>query len=660
MSESVRVDPTAPLHSDEGLTRLGRSLGPVAAPEFVAEKDRFTSLDALAVAREIQSTGRMFIDKVFDARPDVWELALRAPGTGKRTLSLAPGRYAALRSPSGEHPAELGPLTRELRRHLGGAALVGATDSRGERSLELLLRRGDSEIPLRLITEFFSPGNLLLVREEKIVAVAHPRTWAHRVVRVGATYSPPPQRGNPWESTEPELRAALDRSRTDRVRTLAAPLGFGGPVAEELLARAGLAGNLPASEESASAAALIHRAILGLLADIGARPAGYLYSKGPHLLDVEPFPSHRWTAQAEVDERRFATFSEAAHLYFESVFAAAAPAPRDALDTLRRQEDRQMHAIEELEREHAELKGQAEAILTHFAEAEGRIEEARRSGEDKPFSTTVGGRPVTLVPEGTPRASAERLFDEAKRARSKLSGARKALEETRKRIEGAQRQRESRAPGTEGPGVLAAHRARWFERFRWFLSSDGVLVIGGRDAASNDLIVRRYLSPSDVYIHADVHGAPSVVVRHPGQGPPEPSETTLQEAGQWAVSFSKAWRAGHASADAFWATPDQVSKAAGTGEFVARGAWVIHGTRHWLRNLPLELGLGEIRYEGESRWSVAPPSALRTRGRLRWVLSPGEERDRARWEVDLTRELGISRDLLQRLLPPGGISARRV
>jgi hypothetical protein len=185
-----------------------------------------------------------------------------------------------------------------------------------------------------------------------------------------------------------------------------------------------------------------------------------------------------------------------------------------------------------------------------------------------------------------------------------------------------------------------------------------VVVVAGRDAASNDLIVRRNLKEGDFYVHADLHGAASVVVKRPEEGTPI-GETTLREAAQWAVAFSKAWRAGLAAGSAFWAVPDQVSKAAASGEFVPKGAWVIHGTKHFFRDLPLELALGTIAYRGEERWTVAPEPAVRARGAVRFLLNPGEERERSDREVELVRELGIARPLLQSLLPAGGLSVRR-
>jgi hypothetical protein len=151
-----------------------------------------------------------------------------------------------------------------------------------------------------------------------------------------------------------------------------------------------------------------------------------------------------------------------------------------------------------------------------------------------------------------------------------------------------------------------------------------------------------------------------VILKHPETGSSAaPAAVSIAEAAQWAVVYSKAWRGGLASGTAFWVQSDQVSKSGGSGEFVARGAWVIHGTKNYVRDLPTEIGVGTIELDGAELWTAAPPSALRARGRLRALLVPGEDRERGDREVELSRELGVSRSLLQSLLPAGGISVRR-
>ncbi len=621
-------------------------------------KDRFTSLDTLALVRELRAAGRLFIDKAFDVGPDTWELTLRGEGRTKWALLLAAGRYGTLRATPSAHAEELGHLSRELRKHLAGSQVSGIGEPHGERLLEL--ESHPTGAPrLRLIVEFFGKGNLLLVKDSRIVAVAHAQSWAHRALRPGAEYLPPPAHGDPWTMGIAELEAGLARSRTDRVRTLAAPLGFGAPLAEEILERAGVAGAEPATQETATVAEALHRVIAEVLREVGDQPRGYLYRHQGDLVDVEPYRSVRWQRSADVDVEAVDRFSDAASTYFSAVGSTPVAPPVDPAAELRRQESRQQSAIAALRAEADRLRGLADAVFAHYEAAEEGLRASTDQPEREVVDVVLGGVVVPLRRDRSPRESAQEIYQEVKRLQAKIAGAEAALAATRGKIANVPAPEDASA-NVPGARRGDAHRTLWFEKFHWFVTSEGVLVVGGRDAATNDLLVRRHLGSNDVYVHADVHGAASVVVKHPPAGQPDPGPRSLTEAGQWAASYSKAWRAGLASADAFWVRPDQVSKRPASGEFVPRGAWVIHGTKNWVRDCPLELGLGQLDYEGETRWTAAPVAAVRTRGRLRLVLTPGPERERSEREVEVSRELGISRDLVQRLLPAGGLSIRRV
>ncbi len=622
-------------------------------------KDRFTSLDTLALVRELRGLGRARVDKAFDLAGGGWTLVLRRAGAGRRELRLVEGRYAALVDVKGEREEELSPFARELRRLLTGAALREVAEPSGERYLELTFERAAEAHPLVLAAELFGSGNVVVARDGKVAAVAHPRRWAHRDLRVGKEYLRPPAHADPWTLTPGAIEDLLLRSRSDLASTLAARLGLGGPVAEELLARAGWGGGEPAASRAKEAAPRVAELLSELVAEIGAEPRGYLVVRQGEALDASPYRPRRWEGVAGVETEERPTFSEAAVAFFPTALPRA-PSPeeeerRASVRELERLSERQTRAVEELTAAVQARKADAEAVFEHFATAEAALAEARSSGTgSERVEVRLGERTVELPVRANARASAQTLYEEAKRLAEKLEGARAALTVTRGRLQEPAAAGESRPAHPKGP----APKRFWFEKFRWFLSSEGTLVLAGKDAASNDLLVRRHLRPGDLYLHADLHGAASVVVKRGPEGAPF-GEATIREAGQWAVAFSKAWRAGLGSASAFWADPDQVSKSAETGEFVPRGAWVVRGTHHPVKDLALELGIGTVLYEGEERWAVAPPPAFAGRGRLRFLLTPGEERDRGRVESDLARDLGVSRSLLQGLLPAGGLTVRR-
>jgi predicted ribosome quality control (RQC) complex YloA/Tae2 family protein len=623
-------------------------------------KDRFTALDTLAVVRELRALDRARVDKAFDLLLGGWSVVLRVPGEGRRELVLVPGRFAALVPVGPEHSEELSPLAREIRRILTGASIASVAEPEGERYLELELTRGSAAKPMRLALEMFGAGNLVVAEGDRIAAVAAARRWAHRVVRVGADYARPPTRTDPWRMDAAEVGGVLSASRTDLASTLAARLSLGGPVAEELIARAGWTADAPAASLTDHVPSQLREELARLAAEVGDRPMGYLYREGEVPVDATPYRSARWAHAPGVEESVVPTFSEAALVYFQAVVTRPPSAQEKERSRAAAEQERllvrQRAAVEELADAIAERKAVADAILAHYAEAEAALRDAGDEAPDGsvPVVLTVEGRTIELDRRRSPRETAQLLYEEAKRLGTKLDGARAALASSLERGEGEPLGR----GGPELPAASPPRRTFWFEKYRWFVSSEGTIVIAGRDAGSNDLVVRRNLRATDLYVHADLHGAASVVVKRPTEAT-EIGTPTIEEAAQWAVAFSKAWRAGLASANAFWVRPDQVSKAAASGEFVARGAWVVHGTKNFLRDLPLELALGTVRYEGEERWTAAPERSVRSRGDVRALLVPGEERDRAEVERSLAKELGVSRSLLQSLLPAGGVSVRR-
>ncbi|MGA8604994.1 MAG: ribosome rescue protein RqcH, partial [Thermoplasmata archaeon] len=605
------------------------------------------------------------IDKVFDLPAGGWSLALRVPREGRRELLLVPGRFAALLSEADAHSDELTPFARELRRLLEGAVVESVPDPAGERFLEVTLRRSDEPQPILLALEMFGTGNLVVARGGAIVAVAQTRRWAHRTIAIGSQYARPPTRTDPWTVGVAEIEAELSRSRTDLASTLAARLALGGPLAEEIVARGEWDASRAAASEAGKLAPELHRVLQELLSEVGDRPSGFLYLRAGIAVDATPYRSRRWRDVGDVEEVLRPTFSTAATEYFPTLVAAPVSQEEQERAQVRKdlehQLDQQRAAVAELGRRVEELKADAAAVFDHYPEVEMALEEARHRNEKGPsWEISLGDRKVSLLLEESPRTTAQRLFEEAKRVQAKLNGAVSAIADAEARLT-AMTASSVPTPSRAARSTAAARarRSHWFERYRWFISSEGAVVVGGRDAGSNDQLVKRHLKEGDIYVHADLHGAASVIVKHPAPGAPPLSETTYREAGQWAVAFSKAWRAGLASVSAFWVTHDQVSKAAMSGEFVARGAWVIHGTKHPLKDLPNELALGTIDYEGESLWTAAPPESLRRRGTIRFLLTPGPERERSDREEELVRELGISRPLLQSLLPAGGISVRR-
>lgn len=133
-------------------------------------------------------------------------------------------------------------------------------------------------------------------------------------------------------------------------------------------------------------------------------------------------------------------------------------------------------------------------------------------------------------------------------------------------------------------------KVHWFEKFNWFISSENYLVISGRDAQQNEMIVKRYMSKGDVYVHADLHGASSTMIKNHRPEQPVPP-LTLNQAGCFTVCHSQAWDSKMVTS-AWWVYPHQVSKTAPTGEYLTVGSFMIRGKKNFLPPHPLIMGFG--------------------------------------------------------------------
>jgi len=246
------------------------------------------------------------------------------------------------------------------------------------------------------------------------------------------------------------------------------------------------------------------------------------------------------------------------------------------------------------EDEEGEADPEAEAEEDRFEDDGGaaggsRLRAARSSG--------VPGIDVEIDLALSAHANARTLFSHKKAVGQKhaqtLESSSRAVaaveQSTLKTIE-AQKQKQT---------LKEARKVHWFERFHWFVSSDGHLVLSGKDAQQNDLLVKRYLRKHDVYVHAEVHGAASCVIRCKELSPEaieagvlsSVSPSALHEAAQACVCRSHAWSAKQI-ASAFWVYSHQVSKTAPSGEYLTTGSFIISGRRNFLPPLSLEMGFG--------------------------------------------------------------------
>jgi predicted ribosome quality control (RQC) complex YloA/Tae2 family protein len=168
----------------------------------------------------------------------------------------------------------------------------------------------------------------------------------------------------------------------------------------------------------------------------------------------------------------------------------------------------------------------------------------------------------------------------------------------------------------------------WYERYRWFITTDGLLVIGGRDASSNSALIRKHLTEHDIVFHAEVHGSPFFIIKNAAASFAATQEGTinssLHQVAQATLSFSRAWKDGLSSADAYWVMPEQVKKGAPTGQFLPKGSFVIEGKRNYLKGVELRLAIGIMQLSNNRETLLCgPEEAIKKRSLFYAVLLQG-------------------------------------
>lgn len=192
-------------------------------------------------------------------------------------------------------------------------------------------------------------------------------------------------------------------------------------------------------------------------------------------------------------------------------------------------------------------------------------------------------------------ANAREIYSKKKKAGEKVK---KAADATDKAIQIAEKNTKKTVEKQhmKRNTIYQRRKILWFEKFHWFLSSENYLVIAGKDAHQNELLVKRYLRKGDVYVHADLHGAATCIVRNRAATdkiiPPVPV-ATLEQAGCMSVCRSNAWTS-QVISSAFWVHSDQVSKTAPTGEYLSTGSFMIRGKKNYIQPSRMEMGLAIV------------------------------------------------------------------
>lgn len=634
-------------------------------------KAEFSSFDVAAAVRELKELiSNARVSNIYQLDDKTLLFKLRR-GENVYGLVVEAGKRINLTSYALEKPLVPPAFCMALRKHLRNSFLTSIEQHNFERVAILSFKGKVGDF--KLVVELFGDGNIILVDgENKILhAMLYKRMRDRNILR-GETFTFPPSIGrNPLELSLPAFMEGLQAyEKTEVVRALARFLGIGGIYAEEILLRLGIDKTTPCNSLNAFQMEEIYKCLEGLIRQVlngNLEPCIVLDEKG-EFLDVVPLRLKRYEG---LKHQFYKSFNEALDEFYAKIKALEKVETVKKDEALKREIERlkrvlaeQEKALQEAEQKAEKYRRIGDLIYAYSGELQtllNRLWEEKKLGAEwkaitskvlaekkaglspsKFFESLDGQRLVLHVcVEGTSFsldlrkdlfANAAEYYDRAKASRRKVEGAKAAIEETRRKLSEAEaRLKEAEKAVLEAPikveEELAKRRVRqrrWFEKFKWFTTSDGFLVVAGKDAASNEMLIKRYTAPEDIVFHADVAGAPFVVIKTEGK---TPSEQSLREAAEFAAAHSRGWREGFASLDVYWVKPSQLSKAGGAGEYVPRGAFVVHGSRNWMRNTPLRIAVGVVFNDEteEPTFMGGAAEAVKAKTDIYAILVPGED-----------------------------------
>ncbi len=208
-------------------------------------------------------------------------------------------------------------------------------------------------------------------------------------------------------------------------------------------------------------------------------------------------------------------------------------------------------------------------------------------------------------------------FDLAKKAKKKIEGAKRAIEDTKKKLEDLEKKEDQFIQEEQKKQAKKEIKKEWYEKFHWFISSEEVLCIGGKDATSNEIIIKKHLEPTDLVFHTELPGSPFFLIKE-GQ---KCGDATKEEAAQATSVYSKSWKAMHTQGDVFYVLPEQVTKEAKSGEFIAKGAFMIYGKRN-VMHPKVEMAIGLV----NEKIIGGPVDSIKAKTANYVTIIPGKEK----------------------------------
>jgi predicted ribosome quality control (RQC) complex YloA/Tae2 family protein len=510
-----------------------------------------------------------------------------------------------------------------------------------ERIVSLKFRHPDGKVRI-VVGEFFGHGNIIICNENmQIIAILNPIQVRHRTLNVGLRYVYPPARGvDVFDITLDQMLSLRDEAKDlDVLRWIGRNISMPKKFAEEVINRAGIQVEKHAAQLSDYEVSKIYNTVKDIVNEVSTgsknhEPIVIMLDNKPQ--EALPIITQEAAIAAKMIKenniKKVASYMDAVDEVLSSEIMEIGRSSRTVelnkqIAVLEHDLEEQNKAKETVLQKAAAIRRLAGELMSVSYRESDEISDVLANHSASLITEKgvkyieIAGEQVKMHPSLAKASSM--LFARAK----EMERGSASIEEARAKILAQIEKLRSETAAIHKKVIVKEHISKeWYERYRWFITTDGLLVIGGRDASSNSALIRKHLTEHDIVFHAEVHGSPFFIIKNAATFSATQEGTvssSLYQVAQATISFSRAWKDGLSSADAYWVMPEQVKKGAPTGQFLPKGSFVIEGKRNYLKGVELRLAIGIMQLNNRETVLCGPEEAIRKHSIFYAVLLQG-------------------------------------
>ena len=500
-------------------------------------------------------------------------------------------------------------LLRRLRSDLLRSKLKEIKQIGTERVVYLTFSNFEKEFVI--VSELFADGNIILCNSDmKILALLYSVNVRHRQLRVGSPYVPPPQNNfDILKMTETDLGEVRFTS-TPVAKWIGRTLGLPRKYVEEITRLSNVESKKSGTEISNEEIKSLFDNATKVINNVVNGQHDPVISRDEEI-NVHPIPL------GEKNLEKISSFMEGLDTAFtENILnkgkTTQSSSFQKKISELETRLNEQTNAIKIVTDKSEKIAGVANSLFDYVSQgissmSDSRIDDLLKTNNAEIIKEKgityikVEDAKIKVDLESSLPTIASKLFNESKKQKSAIGAIQKLIKKTEKELE------KTIEEGENAKQVVTYSEVRkknWFERYRWFFTSDGFLVVGGRDSSSNSAVIRKHLEKDDKVFHGEIYGSPFFLLKDDGSS----MASSLNEVAHATVCFSRAWKESMYGTNAYWVNPDQVKKGAPSGQSMGKGSFMIEGQRNFVKISTLKMCVAIVEYEGTHLLTCGPPA----------------------------------------------------